>query len=73
MYNKIRFPLDKNEGPYRFVYRPQNYPGPIAQDAIVSDEMREYHKRSKVQINLPKDFDIKKFMGEDNAIEEINE
>jgi hypothetical protein len=72
MYNEIRFPLDKNEGPHQFVYRPQHYPGPIAQDAIVSDEMREYHKRGQVQINLPKDFCFKKFIGEENASQEID-
>lgn len=72
-FNQVKFLHDKNEGPYRFVYRDPNYQGPIAMDAIPSKECVEYHKRGQVQINLPKDFCFKKFIGEENAIEEVNE
>jgi hypothetical protein len=39
-----------------FVYRPPKYEGPIAVDCTVSEAMDEYHKKSKVQINLPRNF-----------------
>lgn len=34
------------------IYRPKNYPGPEALNAIPSKEMIDYHKNAKVQINL---------------------
>ena len=35
-----------------FVYKPENYPGPIAIDMKVSKELDEYHKNAKIQINI---------------------
>lgn len=38
-----------------FIYRAENYPGPIAIDVKPSKECDEYHKNSKVQINIKSD------------------
>jgi hypothetical protein len=35
-----------------FIYRTENYPGPIAIDCKPSKECDEYHKNSRIQINL---------------------
>jgi hypothetical protein len=35
-----------------FIYKPDNYPGPIALDATPSKECDEYHKNSKVYVNF---------------------
>ncbi len=41
-----------------FVYRPKNYPGPVAIDRKPSKECDEYHKNVKIQINITKNFKI---------------
>lgn len=33
------------------VYRPKNYPGPIAIDMTPSEACREYHRNAEIQIN----------------------
>ncbi len=38
-----------------FIYRPENYPGPIAIDCKPTKECDEYHKNAKVQINIKSD------------------
>lgn len=38
-----------------FIYRPENYTGPVAIDCKPSKECDEYHKNSKVQINIKSD------------------
>ncbi len=35
-----------------FVYKPDNYPGPIALNATPSKECKEYHENSCIQINI---------------------
>jgi hypothetical protein len=47
--------LEKKTG--EFTYLSENYPGPIAIDCKPSKECDEYHKNSKVQINLPRGFE----------------
>lgn len=46
----------KNEN----IFRPKNYPGPIALDAIPSKECQEYHRNSSIQINMPNECFIRR-------------
>ncbi len=38
-----------------FIYRPENNLDPIATDCTVSEALKEYHKNSRVQINISKE------------------
>lgn len=44
-----------------FIYRPENYIGPIALDAKPSSECKQYHKNSRIQINIDKEYLKKNF------------
>ena len=56
--------LKKSASKEDFVYISDNYQGPIAIDGKI-ESLIEYH----LQVNIPRNFDIKKFM----PIEERNE
>lgn len=39
------------ENSREFIYRPEKYPGPIANDMKPSKELKKYHENSCIQIN----------------------
>lgn len=43
-----------------FIYRPENYPGPIAINATPSKELKEYHENTCIQINIGDQSYVKK-------------